>query len=213
MPIGVISSFKFLQMNQSVQKTLSLSIIGLLLVTSVVANPAKKKPEAQINKLLIIVLDGIKENRETLELELSYDFADMGVANVLSHETTLTRAKKITKQLVLDACGKHEADGVLLVRLIDVEQENQYSYNQPSQYTGGGIYFWGDYSYAYGNYFDAVKSSKVIIESDVYTVPEAKLVFQERRRMKVGDVEEAIGKFAAKVSKRISKQGILVKKN
>ena len=197
-------------MNHTVYRIVTLALVAFTLVGN--ANPPKKTPEDQINKLLIIVLDGLRENRETMELELSYDFADMGIANVLSHETTLQSVKKLSKEIVLDACKKHEADGVLLVRLIDVEQENEYSYNQPSQYTGGGVYFWGDYSYAYGNYFDAVKSSKVIIETDIYTVPGAKLVFQERRRMKVGDVEVAIGKFAGKVSKRISKQRFMVKK-
>jgi len=188
----------------------------LLLITLVMipdisnSKPAKKKPKYQINKLLIIVLHGQVENRRILETELSFDFYDLGVKTITSHKTKLVSMKHVTKQSVVEVCETEGADGVLLVRLVDTEQENQYSYNQRTQYTGGGVYFWGDYNYAYGNYFDAVNSTKVIIETDVYTVPDAQLIFEEERQFSVGEVEEAIGKFAGKVSKRIFKQKFLV---
>lgn len=199
-------------MNQTLRKALSLSLLVAFFTGSSMANPVKKQPEEQISKLLIIVLDGLKENRNTLELELAYDFGDYGIDVVLSHETTLVSAKSINKQMVIDQCKHHGTDGVLLVRLVDVEKENEYSYNQRTQYTGGGVYFWGDYSYAYGNYFDAVKSSRVVIETDIYAFPSEKLVYEKESRMRVKDPEEGIGKLAAKISKTVSKQKFMVKK-
>ncbi|UXP32299.1 hypothetical protein N6H18_18330 [Reichenbachiella agarivorans] len=178
----------------------------------------KEDNEPKIERLLIIVLVRNVENRKTLEEELSFDFSDKGVHTVLSYNTRLAGLEHVREEDVLATCKKNNADGVLLVKLIDVEEQNAYSYNQRSQYTGAGtpsynssgvvinntgVYAWGDY--AYGNYFDAVSSNIIEIKSDLYHTGEKKIIFTNTSKMRVGEIEEAIGKFSKKLSKQIVK--------
>ncbi|WP_420580757.1 hypothetical protein [Reichenbachiella sp.] len=188
----------------------------------------KKEPQTNvtINKLLVIVLVRTKENRITLEDELGYDLGDYGISTISSHSTRLVGSERLTKKGVLAVCEKEGADGVLVVRLVDIEEENSYSYNQRSQYTGAGFtsvnssgvviaggqsYSWGDYTY--GNYFDAVSSSKIEIQSDIYHISSDKQLMTDDTRMRIDprEVEKSIAKFAKKLSKKVSKQKYIVK--
>ncbi|UXX78328.1 hypothetical protein N7E81_13275 [Reichenbachiella carrageenanivorans] len=184
------------------------------------------KTEEKINKLLLIVLVRTKENRITLEDELGYDLGDYGISTVSSYKTRLVGSDRLNKDEVLAVCHKHGADGVLVVRLVDSKEENGYSYNQRSQYTGAGFtsanssgvvigggqtYSWGDYEF--GNYFDAVSSTRMEIQSDIYHINEAKQLMTDDILMRVDprEEEEAIAKFAKKLSKKVSKQKFIVK--
>ncbi|MGL1889216.1 MAG: hypothetical protein OCD76_22070 [Reichenbachiella sp.] len=197
---------------------IALSLVLIVSTTAFAGIEKKKKPEPQIEKLLIIVLVRNIENRKTLEDELGWDFYDYGVKNVSSYTTRLSGSEHITKKEVLATCKKVEADGVLFVRLIDIEEENSYSYNQRSQYQGAGApsatssgvvitnqgsYSWG--SYAYGNYFDAVSSSTVIIETHLYNVATEERLYTNKTNMRVGVVEEAIEKFSRQTTKKVLK--------
>ncbi|WP_456462848.1 hypothetical protein [Reichenbachiella sp.] len=184
------------------------------------------KSEVKINKLLVIVLLRTKENRVTLEDELGYVLGDYGISTVSSHKTRLIGSERLTKKEVRAVCDKHGADGVLVVRLVDIEEENGYSYNQRSQYTGAGFtsanssgvvisggqsYSWGDYTY--GNYFDAVSSDRIEIQSDIYHVGDDKQLMTDDTIMRIDprEVEKSIAKFAKKLSKKVSKQKYIVK--
>ncbi|MCV9385160.1 hypothetical protein [Reichenbachiella ulvae] len=203
--------------------TLLLSLTCALLATSLVGelnaqNLKKPTKETQVDKLLVIVLVRNIENRRTLERELAYDFKDYGVVTVLSHTTRLAGAEHITKEDAKAVCQEHGADGVLVVKLVDMEKQNAYSYNQKEQYTGAGTpsatssgvvftnrgtYSWG--TYAYGNYFDAVSSNIVEIQSDLYDVGSEQMLFQDDYKFRVGEIEAAIGKFSGKLTKRVVK--------
>lgn len=182
--------------------------------------------EVKINKLLIIVLLRTNDNRVTLEDELGYDLGDYGISTVSSHKTRLAGSERLTKKDVRAVCDKHGADGVLVVRLVDLQEENSYSYNQRSQYTGAGFtsanssgvviaggqsYSWGDY--AYGNYFDTVSSDRIEIQSDIYHVGNDKQLMTDDIVMRIDprDVEVSIAKFAKKLSKKVSKQKYIVR--
>jgi hypothetical protein len=206
----------------------TFSIVLFLSFTVVIHGfaQAEKSEEAsseKISKLLVIVLVQNVENRRTLEDELRYTFGDYDVEAVSSYNTILAGSERLSKANVLKVCEQKGTDGVLVVRLVDSKQENSYSYNQRSQYTGAGFssnnssgvvysngssHSWGDY--AYGNYFDTVSSTKILVQSDVYLVEGAKLLYVKDTKMRVGEVEEAIGKFAKKLSKKISKQKFMV---
>lgn len=183
-------------------------------------------PEAIINKLLLIVLLRTNENRVTLEDELGYDLGDYGISTVSSHKTRLAGSERLSKKDVRAVCDKYGADGVLVVRLVDIEEENSYSYNQRSQYTGAGFtsanssgvviaggqsYSWGDY--AYGNYFDAVSSDRIEIQSDIYHVGSDKQLMTDDIIMRIDprEIENSIAKFAKKLSKKVSKQKYIVR--
>lgn len=211
---------------------LSLLLVGLTCSLAQANTPrievVKKGPkvEEKINKLLIIVLVRTKENRVTLEDELGYDLGDYGISTVSSYKTRLIGSERLNKEEVLAVCHKHGADGVLVVRLVDSQEENGYSYNQRSQYTGAGFtsatssgvvigggqsYSWGDYEF--GNYFDAVSSTRVEIQSDIYHINNAKQLMTDDILMRIDprEEEESIAKFAKKLSKKVSKQKYIVK--
>lgn len=210
----------------------SLAVATLLSSFSYAKQPTteviRKEPsvDTKINKLLIIVLLRTNENRVTLEDELGYDLGDYGISTVSSHKTRLAGSERLTKKEVRAVCDKHGADGVLVVRLVDLEEENSYSYNQRSQYTGAGFtsanssgvviaggqsYSWGDY--AYGNYFDAVSSDRIEIQSDIYHVGDDKQMMTDDIVMRLDprDEEAAIAKFAKKLSKKVSKQKYIIR--
>jgi len=219
-------------MNNTKQILVSLILIALFSNLALAVTPTlkivKKDPQTEdkINKLLIIVLLKTKENRVTLENELGYDLGDYGISTKSSHNTRIASSEQLTKEAVIAVCEKHGADGVLVVRLIDSKDENSYSYNERSQYTGAGFtssnssgvvigggktYSWGDY--AYGNYFDAVSSTKILVQTDIYLVKGAKQLMAEDFSMRIDPREEekAIGDFAKKLSKKIAKQKFMVK--
>ncbi|MFY0625498.1 MAG: hypothetical protein JXR07_04345 [Reichenbachiella sp.] len=219
--------------NNSMKSFASYLIIGLLFFgfQSLGQGSSKNLPKYEgekINKLLVIVLVQKLDNRITLEDELKYTFSDYGVTAVPSHGTTLRVPKNLSKDKVLGVCKKGGFDGVLVVKLVDIEEQNGYSYNQRSQYTSGGTasatstgvvigggqsYSWGQY--AYGNYFDTVKSSKVDIQSDVFKVNEdftkEDMIFAADTKMRVGETEKAIGDFAKKLTKKVVKKKLLVR--
>lgn len=219
-------------MNSTKQILISLLALTLSFHSSKANTSApevvKKEPqtEVKINKLLVIVLLRTKENRITLEDELAYDLGDYGISTKSSHNTRLAGSERLTKKEVRAVCDKYGADGVLVVRLVDIEEENSYSYNQRSQYTGAGFtsanssgvviaggqsYSWGDY--AYGNYFDAVSSDRIEIQSDIYHVGDDKQLMTDDIVMRIDprEVEKSIAKFAKKLSKKVSKQKYIVK--
>ncbi|MEO9964509.1 MAG: hypothetical protein ABJF11_01900 [Reichenbachiella sp.] len=186
----------------------------------------KPKNEDKISNLLIIVLVKTKANRVTLESELAFALENYGITTVQSHKTRLIGYTELSKKEVIAVCQKNKTDGVLVVRLLDSEAENSYSYNQRAQYTGSGFssanssgvmikggktYSWGDY--AFGNYFDSISSSRVEVQSDIYHVNGAKQLMTDDIIMRVDprDEEVAIGKFAKKLSKKISKQKFMVR--
>lgn len=218
----------------NISKQILLSAIAILLSANcTLANnlpieliSKEPKTDVTINKLLIIVLLRTNDNRVTLEDELGYDLGDYGISTVSSHKTRLVGSERLTKKEVTAVCEKHGADGVLVVRLVDLEEENSYSYNQRSQYTGAGFtsatssgvviaggqsYSWGDYEY--GNYFDAVSSDRIEIQSDIYHVGDDKQLMTDDIVMRIDprDVEVSIGKFAKKLSKKVSKQKYIVR--
>lgn len=204
-------------------KRILLCVLSIFLMsTTFFANSSGlffyKPKEPTIDKLLIVVLVQNIENRRTLEEELAYDLSDYGIRAVLSHSTRLGGADNITKEDVKKVCAKHGANGVLMVKLVDLEKQNSYSYNQEAQYTGAGAptttstgivftnrgtYSWG--TYAYGNYFDAVSSNVMEIQSDLIYVETEELLFQEDSKFRVGEVEEAIGKFSKTLTKKVVK--------
>ena len=214
-----------------IKRFFSVIIVSSIVVLASIAGEkqtVKPKEEGpQINKLLVIVLVMNLENRITLEDELKYTFGDYGVTTIPSNRTILKNKKKLTKEGVLQVCKENNIDGVLLIKLLDSEQQNSYSYNQRSQYTGGtsgsatgsgvvfangSTYSWGEY--AMGNYFDAVSSTKVVVQSDIHHITDghedSKILFIDNNRFTVSDAEEAIGKFAKKLTKKIVKKKILV---
>lgn len=204
---------------------LTMSFVGRLTFASHDTSSVLEVLEGgQIHKLLIIVLVQNVENRRTLEDELRYSFGDYDIEAIVSHNTVLAGAERLTKEKVLMVCKEKQTDGVLIVRLVDMKQENSYSYNQRSQYQGAGFssnnssgmvysngssYSWGDY--AYGNYFDTVSSTKVLVQSDVYLVEGAKQLFVNDTKMRVGEIEEAIGQFSKKLVKKIARQKFMAK--
>ncbi|PIB36018.1 hypothetical protein BFP72_11740 [Reichenbachiella sp. 5M10] len=204
------------------QNFLLATLVFALSFTSTFAEVEdKKKPKDQdpkIERLLIVVLVRNVEQRKILEDELSYDFSDYGIKTILSYTTRLAGAEHVTKEEVKRVCKKTNADGVMIVKLVDIEQQNGYSYNQRAQYQGAGApsatssgvvftnrgtYSWGDY--AYGNYFDAVSSNIVEIQTDIYHVDSEKRVFQNDNKFRVGEIESAIGKFSKTTTKRVVK--------
>ncbi|RJE74169.1 hypothetical protein [Reichenbachiella sp. MSK19-1] len=172
----------------------------------------------KIEKLLVIVLVQTIENRRVLEEELAFEFSDYGVSTVLSHNTRLGGSEHLTAKEVAAVSKRNGADGVLLVKLVDIEKQNAYSYNQQSQYTGAGtpsynssgvvinntgVYAWGDY--AYGNYFDTVSSNIMEVQSDLFLATSTDPLFSSDTKMRVGEVEKAIGKFSKKLTKQVIK--------
>ncbi|GEM_PF-2643366 len=171
-----------------------------------------KKEEKQISRLLIIVLVGNQENRQTFEDEIQIQLAVKGYASIQSHKTALNTGEKITREEVISVVEENNYDGVLLLKLLDADQEVNYTTSDKYDYSGD-VYF---YNYAYSYFprnWDSVKEIKIVIESDLFYAGDKSLVFSDLSNKIVTDnAEEFIGKFSKKLVNKLIK-GKYLKKN
>ena len=168
------------------------------------------KNENRLNKLMIIALVGNYENRKTVEEEIRLRMSLMGMSAVSSYKTKLHSNNNLNKEMVIKICNELEADGVLIIKLVDIENDSGYSYN-PRVQAVPNYYAWGNVDFNYGHNFTAIQSKQVSLQSDILTVADGAKVFEFRYSLSVGsDPEPAIGTFAKKLAKKIKKEKTVV---
>ena len=187
-----------------------MSILTLILAASLFLSPGDEgsplqKDKSKVNKLMIIALVGNSENRRTLEEEVRLRLSLMGISAVSSSKTKLHSNDNLNKEMVIKICNEVEADGVLLIKLLDVTDNSGYSYN-PQSAPVANYYYWGNYDLNYGRNITAIQSKQISIQSDILMVVDGANVFEFNYQLSVGDdPEPAIGGYAKKLTKKIKK--------
>lgn len=188
--------------------TVSLTIL-FLSFSNVNTYSQKKSEEEKISKFMVIALLGSVENRRTLEDEISIDLNLEGVKAFSSYTTNLTTGDQITKEMVIKVCEETNSDGIILIQVMSRSQSSGYSTRAYQQY--GQYYYWGTFAFYYGPGFEIVENSDAVVRSDVITVPEGKVLYDQSSNVTVGgDIEKIIGAFSDKLTKKIIKKKLAV---
>lgn len=187
-----------------------LSIFTVTLPTSANDGLILDDPEDdKIKKFMVIALLGSVENRRTLEDEIAIDLNLQGVNAFSSYTTNLTTGDKITKEMVIKVCEETDSDGIILVQVLSQSQSSGYSTRAYQQY--GQFYYWGVFAFYYGPGYEMVETNDAVVRSDVITIPEGKVVYNQSSNVTVGgDVEKIILGFSEKLTKKIVKKKLAV---
>lgn len=187
------------------------AIVFFLIGSSIMSAAQSPEERGQISRLLIIVLVGNAENRQAFEDEIHAQLALKGYGSKQSHDTSLNTGEKITREDVVKVVEENDYDGVLLVKLLDVDRD--MSYSTDGNHTTPGVYF-NHYAYDYYQQnWDVIKDLQVVIRTDLFFAKDQHLMYTRTSgKLKVDENEEFIDKFTKKLVNKLDK-GKYLKKN
>lgn len=164
-----------------------------------------------VNKLLVLALTPVDDNRETGEKEVVYWLRDQKFDAVASFDILSVRGRLPVKEEVVKAMDDYGFDGILTMRLVEVDKTSQFI--SPASNTN--IYFYNYLSVWSGYYAPGYvdKSSLMTIESNVYVFPQGELAYSAKSESFISDSFETFAAdFSKPLVKSLKKSKILVAK-
>ena len=153
-----------------------------------------------VNKLLVLALTPVDDNRETGEKEVVYWLREQNYDAVASFDIMSVRGRLPVKEEIVKTMTENGFDGILTMRLVDVNQESQYV----SPGTNSNYYFY-NYLSAWSGYYRPGyidKSRLIKVESNLYIFPKAEIAYSAISESFISDSFET---FAADFSKPLVK--------
>lgn len=167
----------------------------------------------EISRVLVVALTAIPENRTTAEKETVYwlrknKYQAVASVDFLKAEKRLPRVDEIDKIL-----KDQNLNGLITLRLKEVDEKSRYvTTNEASSTTINAGYYYNymnawNANYVPGNY---KKASSINVESNVYEVSTAKLVFTTTSEtLESQNIEYTISDVAQKAVSKIKGAKIL----
>lgn len=170
-------------------------------------DPEVKVDVSGLNKVLVVALLNSEANRRSTEDKLSELLNGKGVQsyNYLTKDITKERQESIKEKL------KEEGfDGVVIMRLADVDKDVQYVPGQYPIYYGR---FWGYYWNAWNAYYDPgyFKTTKTYtVETNVYSLRRDKLIWSGiTSSVDPSNLNKLMDAVAMTVYKHMQREGFL----
>jgi hypothetical protein len=176
-----------------------------------------QKPESpetyQFDRVLIIALSNDYNLRKMVEEQLSYELRQMGY-NMFSSVNVDTDKKELyTREEIIQLAEEKSLDGVIIVRLKDVESKEGYSSDAAmNPYDMNGFFF---YTTTYTNVYNwsYVQEKTVTVETALFDAKSKKMIYQAETTYKNASTqEEGASAFGKKFAGAYQASGLLKKK-
>ncbi|NJN28060.1 MAG: hypothetical protein HC819_19850 [Cyclobacteriaceae bacterium] len=170
----------------------------------------------QLDRILIMAMTTNYETRTMYEEELSYKLRDKGY-NMFS-SVNVDKAKKdlYTKEEIMALIAEKNIDGVITMRLKDIDSKGSYSYS--GGYLNGAYnqpnYFFNYIdTYAGVNHWTYQTQQTVVVEANLFDANDKTLILQVDAVIKNADgAEDRAAEITEAFAKSLDKSGLLKKK-
>jgi hypothetical protein len=168
-----------------------------------------------LEKILVLHLGGIHENREVIEGELTYWLSRNGInahpSYKFSSGTNLPEKAELQRII-----GENEFDGVLITRLENIEATNRYENAQQRYGTSPVTPEFYNYLDAYKNQYSAGYNFIqliYVVNTELHAVQGKQLIFRSTTETRETDTEEfAVEEFSRSIAKELVRSELLKKK-
>jgi hypothetical protein len=171
---------------------------------------------AKLDRVLIVAMTNKYDTRTMYEEELSYRLREMGYNMFSSVNVDKNKKNLYTKEEILQLIEDKNIDGIITMRLKDVDSKDRYSYS------GGyldGAYNQPNYFFSYMDNFYSVNSwsyqtqQTIVIEANLFDAHSKTLIYQIDGPIKNADgAEERASEFSTSFAKSFDQSGLLKKK-
>ena len=162
----------------------------------------------KLNKVLLVALLDNEANRRSTEDQLA---GMLGGKGVPSYQNYLTKdIRQESESTVRSRIENENFDGVIIMRLVDVEKDQRWV---PGQYPPFYGRFWGYYWNYYNNFYNQghyETTKKFTIETNVYSLKRDKLIWSGiTSSVDPANVGKLMNATAGRVFKEMKKEGFV----
>ncbi len=198
--------------------------IYVLIITAIIAgcstvkittekpNPTTRK----LDRVLIIAMTNQYETRKMYEGELSYRLRSRGYSMFSSVNVDKSKKDIFTKEEILKLIEEKNIDGVITMRLKDVQSKERYATSDRyiSDAANQHNYFFNYIDTYYNVYSWSYQPEQtVVVEAKLFDAVDKKLIFQIDAQIKNAESEEErAGEITESFAKTFHKNALFVKK-
>jgi len=175
------------------------------------------KPEQSssynLDKVLIIALTTDYNLRSMVEEQLSYELRQMGYHLFSSVNVDTDKKELYTRDEIIQLAEEKSLDGVIVLRLKNVESKERYSSNsEVDPYAMNNFFF---YTNSYTNVYNwsYIPEKTVTVETALFDAKTKKMIYQAEATFKnSGSQEEGASAFGKLFANAYNDSGLLKKK-
>lgn len=173
------------------------------------------QPEKEIKKVMVVALTPILENRKTAEKEMEYWLKKDGYNVIASVDYMPTAARLPRQEEIQKAVRNQNIDGVITMRLKDVEEDSRYvsatethATSLEQTYIYNYVNAWSKY-YVPGYYATA---SILVVETKLFETANDKLIFTATTEtFEASSIEKSISNIARTLAGNLKRSKVLTK--
>ena len=170
----------------------------------------------QLEKIIILHLGGIYENRKVIEDELTYWLNKEGYMAYPSYRSLQTQ--NLPNRLELSAIiRENDFDGILITQVKDIDTRERYENTQQRYGTSPTDPVFYNYLDSYRNQFSAGYSfleQTYIVDIELHSVDDEKLIYKSTAETRVSEsLDQVVEDFSKTIAKDLKRTKLLKKKN
>lgn len=171
--------------------------------------------DVTINRLLVLALTPIDENKETGEKELVYWLRRENYDATASFDVLPVRGRLPVKEEVTRVLEANNFDGVLAIRLVDFEESSRFvSSSEKNATTLNETYFYNYLNAWNGNYQPGYYSNArlMVVESNLYAFPKGEIIYSTISESFISDSFERFASDFSKATMRSLRRAKVLRK-
>jgi len=173
----------------------------------------EKSDSYEYDRVLIVGLTTDYNLRSMVEEQLSYELRQMGYHLYSSVNVDEEKKELYTRDEVVQLAADKSLDGIMVVKLKDVESKERYSSNYNVDPYAMNNYFFYTNSYTGVYNWSYIQEKTVTIETVLFDVKTQKMIYQAEATYKnSGSQEEGASAFGKMFAKAYKSSGLLKKK-
>jgi len=174
------------------------------------------KGNYELNKIIVLHLGGIYDNRRIIESELTYWLTKYGYNVHPSHR--FLESQNLPNKIELGkVINENDFDGVLMTRLENIETRERFENTQQRYSTSPSDPVFYNYLDSYKNQYTTGYNFLeliYIVNTELYTVEEEKLIYKSITETRESDTQDLVVEdFSKSIAKSLNKTNWLKKRN
>ncbi|MDZ7606578.1 MAG: hypothetical protein U5K79_13540 [Cyclobacteriaceae bacterium] len=198
-------------------RSLTIAVAFSLMLSACSSVTVLLKPDNSnsfnFDKVLIIAMTTDYNLRSMVEEQLSYELRQMDYHLFSSVNVDPDKKELYTRDELIQLAEEKSLDGVIVVRLKDVESKERYSSNsEVDPYAMNNFFF---YTTTYTNVYNwsYIQEKTVTVETALFDAKTKKMIYQAEATYKnSGSQEEGASAFGKEFAKAYQASGLLKKK-
>lgn len=179
---------------------------------TVITKP-EKSSNYKLDRILIIAMSNDYNLRSMVEKQLSYELRQRGYNMFSSVNVDENKKELYTREEIIQLVEEKSLDGVIVVRLKNIETKERYSSDRDlDPYAlNNFFYYTTTFTNVYNWTYEPEKT--VTVETALFDGKEKKMIYSAEATYKnSGSPEESVGHFATQFANAYNSSGLLKKK-